>query len=363
MALGWRSALYTSSIVLTMLATWGACAQTSQAPTASRYAIGIYYYPGWKIDNSRTPPKDPWAPIRNLPEREPLLGWYQEGDVDVMEQQLQWMYDYGIKFIVFDWYWTNKRARNEHALAAYFKAKNKHLVPFTILWANHEASPKTEDDFTSMVRYWARFYFKHPQYIKVDDRPVVHIFGPLPLEEKAKAFGSSTSQLFAKANAIAKEHGFPGIHFVAGIHSAPFVQGQAQAYGYQSLNAYNYSGGRTPGVFHSYAALDKGYQEHWDWILKNSLLPYMIPMSSGWDRRPWGGSKDPRRDLSVSTPDSFEAHLRAARDYMDKFPDKTQRMGVICCWNEFGEGSFVEPTKTFQMQYLERVKKVFGGPN
>jgi len=89
----------------------------------------------------------------------------------------------------------------------------------------------------------------------------------------------------------------------------------------------------------------------------------MIPMSSGWDRRPWGGSKDPRRDLSVSTPDSFEAHLRAARDYMDKFPDKTQRMGVICCWNEFGEGSFVEPTKTFQMQYLKRIKKVFGGPN
>jgi hypothetical protein len=36
------------------------------------------------------------------------------------------------------------------------------------------------------------------------------------------------------------------------------------------------------------------------------------------------------------------------------------RTGIICCWHEFGECSVVEPTKIFDMQYLERVKNFFG---
>jgi hypothetical protein len=86
----------------------------------------------------------------------------------------------------------------------------------------------------------------------------------------------------------------------------------------------------------------------------------MPNMTSGWDKRPWGGTlNDPGRDLAFSTPDSFEAHLRSAKEVMDRNPEKTMRTGVICCWNEFGEGSYIEPTKKYGTQYLERVKKVF----
>ena len=45
--------------------------------------------------------------------------------------------------------------------------------------------------------------------------------------------------------------------------------------------------------------------------------------------------------------------------YNKKKVKKTLRTGIICCWNEYGEGSYIEPTKAFGMQYLERVKKVF----
>ena len=58
-----------------------------------------------------------------------------------------------------------------------------------------------------------------------------------------------------------------------------------------------------------------------------------------------GSSKDSEHDNSVSTPESFEAHLRTARDVMDTHPVKTLKMGVICCWNEFGEGSYIEPQR------------------
>ncbi|WP_298391072.1 glycoside hydrolase family 99-like domain-containing protein, partial [Hydrotalea sp.] len=62
----------------------------------------------------------------------------------------------------------------------------------------------------------------------------------------------------------------------------------------------------------------------------------------------------------VSTPDEFEAHLKRAKIFMTRNPEKTKKIGIICAWNEFGEGSYIEPTKKFGFQYLERVKKIFG---
>ena len=41
-------------------------------------------------------------------------------------------------------------------------------------------------------------------------------------------------------------------------------------------------------------------------------------------------------------------------------PEKTMRTVVICCWNEYGEGNYIEPTKKYQFQFLEKVKKTFG---
>ena len=55
-----------------------------------------------------------------------------------------------------------------------------------------------------------------------------------------------------------------------------------------------------------------------------------------------------------------ELHLLAARQFMDANPTLTRRTGVICCWNEFGEGSFIEPTKVDGLKYLEQIRAVFG---
>jgi hypothetical protein len=347
-------ALFLGALLGLSLAASAPAQPTAPAKKAG-YDIGVYYYPGWKTDEAAKPALRPWEKIKAFPEREPLLGWYDEGDVGVMEQHLKWMHDYGIDFVVFDWYWTSKAARLEHALAAYFQAPNRNLVKFSLLWANHDVSPKTEADFTQMVQYWTRYYFKNEQYQRIDGKPVVHVFDPKNLESKAAAFGSTATELIAKANAIARDAGYPGIYFVGGTPArAPFIDQEAKASGYDALSSYNY------GLGHSFQERDQGYRKQWNTILKDANLPYIPVMTSGWDRRAWGGTKDAQRDQAFSTPDSFEAHLRAARQVMDSHPEKTQRMGVICCWNEFGEGSYIEPTKRFQFEYLERVKKVFG---
>lgn len=333
----------------------------------SSYKLGVYYFPGWRDASMGAAYQFPWEKIKPYPEREPLSGWYKDGDVANTEQQLKWMSDYGINYVVYDWYWSSQRKTYlEHGLASYFKAANNNLVNFSILWANHDALPKSEDDFIAMVNYWVNYYFPRNQYQKIDGMPLVFVFSASQLENNARKFGKTTKDLFDKANQIAKSKGLPGIYFVGGVGAYDnVIIGKPSVAGYSAYSAYNYHSGRktkdtSPFAYsHSFEELDLGYQYHWEWFFKNSTLPYIIPMTSGWDKRPWGGSKDIGHDDSISTPKSFEAHLLAAKTYMDKYPEKSLKTGVICCWNEFGEGSYIEPTKKYGLQYLEKIKKVF----
>lgn len=332
---------------------------------ADDYSIGVFYYPGWS-PGARGP--DPWAPIRAFPQREPKLGWYRDDRVETLSTQLEWMQRYGIRFVVFDWYWRAGAVQQEQALKAYLQSPGRAQVRFSLLWANHWATPALAD-FDAMVDYWVRNYLTRPEYLRIDDKPVVFIFSPDELVDSARRMGVAAPGLIERARARAARAGLPGIYFVMATPALEhWARSMAPALGFDALSAYNYHAGfrgsadsRT-APSRSFSDLDQAYRMNWNWIVQHAPLPYIVPMSAGWDKRPWGGSGDPRHDLSYGTPAGFETHLRAARALMDAQPDKTLRMGVICCWNEFGEGSVIEPTRHDGFGFLERVQKVFGAP-
>jgi hypothetical protein len=353
------------------LALSGATAQAqtaSQAATATATAaapkIGVFYYPGWK-DNVPGMKARPWDDMAPYPEKKPLLGFYPEGDVDVMRQQLAWMNQFGINYIVFDWYWDGSKPWSDHALKAYLAAKDPR-VKFSVMWPNHGKAPESGAFFYSMVRYWIDNYFKRPDYLTVDGKPVAFIMLGTELDAKAKAFGSSAAELIGRAQAMAKAAGLPGIFFASGGGGGWLLGGPGpEPMGFSAYFAYNYHAGpfgkigQEARASRGYAELNAAYQEHWRWMMANANAPYILPLTSGWDKRPWGGSKDPLHDKSVATPAEFGKHLAAARAVMQANPAKTLGMAVICCWNEFGEGSFIEPTEQNGTRVLEEVKKVF----
>lgn len=341
----------------------------SLAAAAGDYKIGVYYYSGWKDNQLGGAYPIPWDKIRPYPEREPALGWYAEGDVNVMSQQLEWMGQNSIDYVVFNWFWgRDNKPMLTHALNAYLQAPDKHGVQLAIMWANHTTYVFSKQQFEAMFRFWAQRYMFREDYLKVDGKPVVFIFSADVLNKNAAAIGLKTTDLFAMADGIFKEAGLAGIKFVGGAGGSQPGFDYTAASGYAGFSAYNMHGpaikrfGQGRQMSHSYAELDEGYRDHWNWFLTKTEGLYVIPMTSGWDKRPWGGSKDPEHDKSISTPAQFEAHLSEAKRLMDANPDKTKRMGVICCWNEFGEGSYIEPTKKDGFSYLEKVKKVFGTP-
>jgi hypothetical protein len=327
------------------------------------YKIGVYYFPGWKDRQPHAPAPYPWERIKKYPEREPLLGWYDEGSDPVMKQQIDWMHAYGIKFVVFDWYYgKDKKVYLEHALASFLRSPNRKKLQFSILWANHDRMPASIDDWKSMVRYWVQYYFQRPEFMKLDGMPVVFIFSADLLKKQAESFGMSSKDLLISAETIARAGGLPGINFIAGTEAnMPMISSYAKLSGYAAFSAYNYQRGSGDArESHSYSELDRGYQSHWQRFSDKGNLPLIVPMTSGWNKRPWGGSKDPAHDNSLGTPEEFRKHLNAAKRFMDANATLTRRMGVICCWNEYGEGSFIEPTDKMGFRYLEQVRDAFG---
>ncbi len=284
-----------------------------------------------------------------------------------MNQQLAWMADHGINYVVFDWIWgRDNKGYIEHALRAYLDADNNKRVKFSVLWANHTEYVFSKHQLTSLVKYWCDKFFIHEQYKKIDGKPVVFIFSAKILNANIKKLGMTSAEFFEYANKIARQRGLAGIDFIAGVSANDPVIDYSKASGYAGFSAYNFHGPATYrlkmnllNMAHSYKELDMSYRDQWQWMLKNSEGLYIVPLTSGWDKRPWGGSSDPFHDNSISTPDQFEEHLMAAKKLMQAQPKRTKKMAVICCWNEFGEGSFIEPAKQYGFGYLEKNRTVF----
>lgn len=332
------------------------------------YNLGVYYFPGWTAGAPGLAFRDPWRPIQAYPEREPLLGWYSDSDPKVVSQQIRWMSDYGIKFVAFDFYWKDRAPFLDHTLKVFKKVKTKGQIKYALLWANHFRFEGGQEGFEQLVSYWIREHFSDPDYLKMGGKPVIFVFSVEEFVEMAGLFRTDAEGLVRVIQRAAKSAGFPGVALVASSPGlAHWVRGVAPKAGFSALSAYNYHIGyngdqsSATAPARSFDELRSAYRVNWKWIVENGPLQFIVPIASGWDDRPWGG-KRPAHEQAVPSAKSFEAHLREAKALMDAYPEKTQKTAVICCWNEFGEGSYIEPTKKDGFDKLEKIKSVFGTP-
>jgi len=342
---------------------------------ATDYQIGVYYFPGWNsrseywndlmgLSGSRSPGKA-WL------DREPLRGFgYPEESEKIAEQNIEWASNSSISFFAYDWYWDGRKTYLNHAINNHLKSKNKHKMKFCVLWANHSNIPESLEDFTGMVQYWIDNYLKDSQYLTVSGKPVVIVFSPQQLRDNAKRIKMTTKELFTIARDMAVRSGLNGIYFVGATQANSYwVNNYLPTNSYDAITAYNYHSADFDGQYtgnerpsESFDELLSGYKKQWSWIQKNSKLPYIVPMSAGWDRRPWGGSRVLSHDRSGSDPTTFKEMLVAGRDTICKDPNHSLKMGIIYAWNEFGEGAYIEPTKKWGFLYLQVIKEVFRRP-
>lgn len=352
------------------------CAGLSSCSKKKPATIGVYYFDGWAGQNSRTAPGGSWADepwAKNAPThltkrfveefsgREPVWGW-RDDTQEIMERQIDLAADNGVDFFLFCWYWRdNKGSINPAAIEnlslhksmeLYLTAKNKKKLKYSLLVANHGGSEILgPDNWAEAVKYWTK-YFKDPQYITVDGKPLVVIFG---------SGEGIDSECLARMQETAKKEGFKNGLAIAGCGGETKKKS-----GFTHSTHYNVIPGYADGSEeHKFEELVKATKAQWK---GTEQQPYIPLLTAGWDKRPWEGPEGLGQKegwyYPDSSPEKFKNFLTDAIRWMDENPAKTtkEKLVLIYAWNELGEGGYLVPTKADpEAAKLKMIKAVAEG--
>ena len=325
-------------------------------PAKSDYQVGAYYFPGWQTASR-------WTPLKAFPERQPLLGWYREGDPEVADWQIKWAVEHGINFFLYDWYWDRGARHLEHGLHdALFKARYQNLIKFCLLYANHNPSGShSPEDWEKITRFWIENYFKRPNYVMVDGKPLVVIFSS---QNPARDMGAEKVRpTFDHMRQMCKDAGLGGLYLVGCINSGTNLLAKMKEQGYDAVSAYNWPHlNMTPEENRAhrspYAKAIEGFPPVWSDIVSANIIKLIPPVCGGWDSRPWHG--DGALARTHRTPELFKKHLLDCKKLLDSSEqDPKLKMLFVEAWNEWGEGSYIEPHREFGFGYLEAIRQVF----
>ncbi len=342
-------------------------------PVAAKITLGAYIFPGWYRDTGRgdypyrTHDEDSeWKRcVAKQPAPRPLLGFYDDSLPEVNDWHIKWALEHGISYFAFDWYWNAGEKRLARTLEqGFLKAQYADRMKFCIHWCNHALDWKRDGkpaplDFsvkalTEMTEYLADNYFRRPNYLTVDGHPVFMAFVPGGLVEANGGPAGFRAALEAM-NKVLRAKGLKDLYFVALGGGGKY--GEA---GFSAFTAYSYYGAdatskyeRKRGYSMPYEDMVTHFETMWGAATRKSQLPYIVPVGSNWDDRP--RARESASVITGKTPALFERLCRASLTHIDK----SNNLAIIEAWNEWGEGSFIEPDREFGFAFLDRVRKVY----
>ena len=332
-------------------------------PVQSEYEIGALYFPGWSN-------RAAWDRIDVAdPIRKPVLGWYDEGNSEVVDWQIKWAAESGIQFFLVDWYWKHGKISLEHWIKAFQKAKYRSHLKWAMMWANHTGpGTHSEEDQRKVTQYWLDNYFNTPEYYTIDGKPVVMIWDASIMDNDIIAIEKQKGNNLKKGDGVKKlldlsrqmciDAGYPGIYFIAmkwpeASPAANHVQWLADG-GFDCTSLYHFmdSGNRASDNVFPFDYVVDATPEFWNARQETGILPFLPNLSTGWDSRPWHGFKS--TVIYGRTPEKF-------RKICEDFKEFSQKTGikraVIAPLNEWGEGSYMEPNLEFGFRMYETLRE------
>lgn len=324
----------------------------------------------------------------------PLWGYEDESDPKVMAKKIDAAADHGIEVFIFDWYYYDDGPFLDRPIdIGFLKAKNNHRLKFAFMWANHDwidihpyergAERKvlhpgrvTPQTFEKICHHLIKGYFTHPSYWRIDGRPYFSFYDLTKLME---SFGSveATRTALAKFRAQARAAGLPGLHLNAVVWGRAVLPVEkvpadpvklVKDLGFDSVASYVWVHHvALPRLQTDYNEVRDGYLRYWNNADRKFPVPYFPNVTMGWDPsprasqdQPYGNFGYPFTNIIVgNTPDRFKEALAMTKRRLLAKPG-SPRIVNLNCWNEWTEGSYLEPDQRYEMKYLEAVRDVFG---
>jgi alpha-L-rhamnosidase len=376
----------------------------------ARITVAAYYYPCThpdpRWDKAKYAGFTEWDLIKAAKQRfpghkqpkVPVWGYTDESRPEAMEQKIAAAADHGVDAFIFDWYYYDDGPYLEGALdKGFLKAANNARVKFALMWANHDwydiqgynpadkikllypgkVKPETWDTICDLV---ISKYFKHPSYWKIAGKPYFSIY---EMSLFLDSFGSVESARAAldKFRGKARAAGFPGLHANAILWGQPNLPGGktpadwpklCRDLGLDSLTGYTWvhHGALDYTTFpvSDYVKGRETYLRFWAGAATKYPIPYFPNAMIAWDNSPraaaaadWSkpGAHVVNPVVVGNTPQAFRESLEIIKARL--LAASTQpKVITINAWNEWPEGSCLEPEKEYGYGYLEAVKAVFG---
>ncbi|HSI82662.1 MAG TPA: glycoside hydrolase family 99-like domain-containing protein [Candidatus Methylacidiphilales bacterium] len=386
----------------------------SNAPTTAPFSdvtVAAYYYPCThphvRWDKAKYKGFTEWDLIRSAKPRfegheqprVPLWGYEDESQPEAMARKIDAAADHGVGVFIFDWYYYNDGPYLEGALeGGFLNAPNNSRIKFCIMWANHEwydiqgynpAEPVkllypgavTDETLDKMMDLIIERYFKHPSYWLIDGKPYLSIYdinvflNSYETKEKAR---EALDRLRAKTIAA----GFPDLHVNCILWGSPNLPGgttpadwpqlckdlaldSLTGYTWVHHGALNYD---TFPVSDYTWGRDK-YLEFMEPALSKYPVPYFPNTTVNWDNSPrahpdssWKrpGAHVVNPVMTGNTPSAFKEATNIIAEKLVKAENIQPKVITVNAWNEWPEGSCLEPDVKTGYGYLEAIRELFG---
>jgi hypothetical protein len=370
------------------------------------YQVGCYYFPGYHVDPRNEKIHGPgwteWNLVQSATPRFaghqqpliPLWGYEDESEPRAMERKIDAAADHGIDFWIFDWYWYDGPFLQRCLDEAFMKARNNRRIKFCCMWANHDwidlhpAKARTPGQvkfrgevtpaiWRKITTWMIEHYFKHPSHFMIDGAPYFSLYDLTKLITSFGGLAGSRAALedFRKKTRAA---GFSGLHLNAVVWGNTILPGESKPadpvslvkkLGFDSVTSYVWVHHVDLPKFpqNPYVGVHNSYLKYWDWARTHFDIPYFPNVTMGWDSSPrtvqtdvWqAGQPYPHGHLiKGNTPEAFCKALQITKRRLDQ--QNGPKILNINAWNEWTEGSYLEPDTLHKMKYLEAIRSVFG---
>lgn len=320
------------------------------------------------------------------------IGFYDLRVPEVRQQQAEMAEKAGIEGFCYWHYWFGNGKKVLERPFEEVVATGKPDFPFCLGWANHDWTTKTwekgkvfskdtmifkqeypgDEDYIQHFNYLLPA-FKDHRYITVDGKLLFIVFQPFYIPD--------ANHFIKLWNDLAKQNGLNGFYFVGRVE--PFgkletfnikeieagISGHYQeclALGFDAVNSVTlkYAEIKSTGVIkrgvrslsrkylggflldkHKYLDIINNFNTKEDY--EEYVYPQLIPHR---DRSPRSGKK--AVIYYGSTPEQFKMAIDKALGCVEK-RDEQRRIVFLNAWNEWGEGSYMEPDMKFGHGYLD----------
>jgi hypothetical protein len=341
---------------------------SSTKPSKGDVKIGAYYYAWWGMNINNH-----W--VKNNIKGNPFLGDYNSNDSLTADRHILWAIQHGISFFAVSWIGEGSwhvngdfAVINQNLQSGLLQAPHMQDFNFCLLYEtklvldndlfdyNKSLTHKTFTDvFNEDMVYAAQHYFNNSRYLHVDGDPVLFLYNVPYLYENAQdqnfTLNPKLRDIHQLLNSVRQKLASMGenLYIIGDMNGGPSPQNVNATWLY-SMNAttsYFFDPGKNGTTGWDEVLEDaRTYYPQWQLAMNSKGIAFVPNVYPGFNNT---------NNTGVTSPTVLPRNVTAFKDMLEtglEYADSSLGIVMITSWNEWMEGTMIEPSMQEGELYL-----------